>query len=130
MSLQTPIPDDSQITLAVTLPDDAELKQSIDMGASLDRDGGQDLVATGTTWVANFDRLGVQVTLDDPNVDNLDTFKSTVEDGGDGGTVVIGNETVTINAGESLEDIATDSTGTLSLLDPAGSATYDGALAN
>ncbi|MEC8647016.1 MAG: flagellin [Candidatus Latescibacterota bacterium] len=117
--------DDSQITLAVTLPDGTELKQSIDMGASLDRDGGQNVVATGTTWVANFDRLGVQVTLVGPNVDNFNTFKSTVEDGGVGGTVVIGNETVTINAGESLENIATKLDETLSLLDPAGSATYD-----
>ena len=64
--------------------------------------------------MANFDRLGVQVTLVGPNVDFSNTFKSTVEDGGEGGTVVIGNETITINPNESLEDIATKLDETLS----------------
>ncbi len=117
--------DDNQITLSVTLPDGTELKQSIDVGATLDRDSGQNLVATGTTFVANFDRLGMQITLVGPNVDFIDTFKSSVADGGDGGTVVIGNETVTINAGESLEDIATKLNEALSSLTPAGWARYN-----
>ena len=117
--------DDNQITLAVTLPDGTELKQSIDVGATLDRDAGENLVATGTTFVANFDRLGVQVTLVGPNVDFSNTFKSTVEDGGEGGTVVIGNETITINPNESLEDIATKLNDTLAALSPPGSATFD-----
>ena len=94
--------DDGQITLSVTLPDGTELKQSIDMGTSLDRDNDQNVVATGTTWVANFDRLGVQVTLIGPNVDFVDTFKSPIENGGAGGSVVIGNETIEITAAESV----------------------------
>ena len=117
--------DDSQITLSVTLPNGTELKQSIDMGTSLDRDNGQNVVATGTTWVANFDRLGVQVTLIGPSVDFVDTFKSPIENGGDGGSVVIGNETVEITAGESVESIATKLNDVLSALDPAGSAEYN-----
>lgn len=117
--------DDNQITLTVALPDGTELKQSIDMGASLDRDDGQNMVATGTTCVANFDRLGVQVTIQGPNIDDANTYRSTVEDGGDGGAVVIGNETVTISAGQSLEDIATKLNETLSSLTPAGSAEYN-----
>ncbi|MBT7551588.1 MAG: hypothetical protein HN611_23225, partial [Gemmatimonadetes bacterium] len=43
--------DDNQITLAVTRADGTELKQSIDVGATLDRDGTSNLVATGTTFV-------------------------------------------------------------------------------
>ena len=121
--------DDNQITLGVTLADGTELKQSIDVGATLDRDGGKNLVATGTTFVANFDRLGVQVTLVGPNVDTLNnTFKSAVADGGAGGAVVIGNETVTIPAGESLANIADSLNTALSTLTPAGSARFDSAL--
>lgn len=118
--------DDNQITLGVTLADGTELKQSIDVGATLDRDSGNNLVATGTTFVANFDRLGVQVTLLGPNVDTANnTFKSSVADGGTGGTVVIGNETVTIGANESLSDIADSLNAALSGLTPAGSARFD-----
>ncbi len=117
--------EDNQISLSVTLPDGTELKQSIDVGATLDRDAGQNLVATGTTFVANFDRLGMQITLVGPNVDFIDTYKSSVADGGDGGTVVIGNETVTIDPGESLEGIATKLNEALGGLTPAGWARYN-----
>jgi flagellin len=121
--------DDNQITLGVTLADGTELKQSIDVGATLDRDSGKNLVATGTTFVANFDRLGVQVTLVGPNVDTANnTFKSSVADGGTGGSVVIGNQTVSIPAGESLTNIADSLNTALAGLTPAGSATYNAEL--
>jgi flagellin len=121
--------DDNQITLGVTLADGTELKQSIDVGATLDRDSGKNLVATGTTFVANFDRLGVQVTLVGPNVDTANnTFKSSVVDGGTGGSVVIGNQTVSIPAGESLANIADSLNTALAGLTPAGSATYNAEL--
>jgi flagellin len=121
--------DDNQITLGVTLADGTELKQSIDVGATLDRDSGKNLVATGTTFVANFDRLGVQVTLVGPNVDTVNnTFKSSVADGGTGGSVVIGNQTVSIPAGESLTNIADSLNTALAGLTPAGSARYDAEL--
>ena len=37
--------------------------QTIDLGAALDTDAGGGLVATGSSIIANFDRLGVQLTL-------------------------------------------------------------------
>ena len=54
---------DNQITLRIALPDGTELSQSIDVGSALDRDNNQNLVASGTTFVANFDRLGMQIIL-------------------------------------------------------------------
>jgi flagellin len=121
--------EDNQITLEVMLADGTELKQSIDVGPTLDRDGNDNigLVATGTTFVANFDRMGVQVTLVGPNVDGGTTFKSTVG-GVSGGYLEIGAETININPGESLDDIATTLDEVLSELDPAGSARYDATL--
>ncbi len=121
--------DDNQITLAVTLADGTELKQSIDIGAILDRDGNRNLVATGTTFVANFDRIGVNVTVVGPTVDtDSTTLKSTVVNAGAGGYLEIGNETVTIRANETLANIATSLNATLSAQTPAGSATYNTAL--
>ncbi len=121
--------DDNQISLSVTLPDGTQLQQSIDVGSTLDRDNGQNLVATGTTFTANFDRLGVQVTLVGPGVDSAsNTLKTSVANGGEGGTVVIGNETVTIAAGATLDEIATSLDAVLSGLTPAGSATFDATL--
>jgi flagellin len=118
--------DDNQITLGVTLADGTELKQSIDVGATLDRDGGVNMVATGTTFVANFDRLGVQITLVGPNVDTgSNTLKSAVTDGGAGGIVEIGLEKVTIPAGESLTNIADLLNAELSVLTPPGFARFD-----
>ena len=120
--------DDNQITLSVTRADGTTLQQSIDVGATLDRDDNKNLVASGTTFVANFDRMGVQVTLVGPNVDTTSTtLKSTVTDGGTGGSVVIGNQTVTIPANESLSNIATTLNTTLSALSPPGSATFNSA---
>jgi len=119
--------DDNQITLSITLPDGTEMKQSIDVGASLDRDQGKNLVATGTTFVANFDRLGVQVTLVGPGVDTESTaLKTQVADGGTGGNILIaGSEVVTIPAGSTLANIATSLNAVMTTLTPAGSATYD-----
>ena len=121
--------DDNQITLAVTRADGTELKQSIDVGATLDRDGTSNLVATGTTFVANFDRMGVQVTVVGPTVDtNSTTLKSTVANAGTGGFLEIGNEGVTIPANETLANIATSLNTVLSAQTPAGSASYNAAL--
>ena len=121
--------DDNQITLGVILADGTELKQSIDVGSTLDRDGTSNLVATGTTFVANFDRMGVQVTMVGPTVDTTsNTFKTSVANGGAGGSVVIGNQTVTIPANETLPNIATSLNTALATLTPPGSATYDAAL--
>lgn len=53
--------EDNQITLERVADDGTVLSQSIDVGTSLDvDDDGQFLVATGSNFVANFDRLGIQ----------------------------------------------------------------------
>lgn len=119
---------DNQITLSVTLPDGRQLSQTIDAGATLDREGTTNLVATGTTFIANFDRLGVQMTLVGPGVDNGDTLRSTSPNGGDGGTVVINDQVVNIAPNANLADIATDLNNVLSILDPTGSAEFNPAL--
>jgi flagellin len=120
---------DNQVTLAVVLADGTTLNQSIDMGSSLDRDGNTNMVATGTTFVANFDRLGVQITLVGPGVDGeATTLTTSVTDGGPGGGIVIGDEAVTIPADASLSEIATRLDGTLSTLTPPGSARFNEAL--
>ena len=115
--------DDNQISLSVTLPDGTELSQSIDVGSTLDRDAGENLVATGTTFVANFDRLGIQVTLVGPGADsNSTTFRSTSANAGDGGAVIVADEAVTIPPGESLENVASTLHTVLDGLTPPGSA--------
>ena len=64
-------PDDNKITLSVAQIDGTVIEQTIDVGSTLDRsDLGVNLVATGTTFIANFDRLGVQVTLAGDGVRN------------------------------------------------------------
>lgn len=107
--------DDNQISLSVTLPDGTGLSQSIDVGSPLDRDAGENLVATGTTFVANFDRLGLQITLVGPGADSdSTTLRSQAADGGAGGSVIIGDQAVAVGAGEALETVATNLNTTLS----------------
>jgi flagellin len=120
--------DDNQISLGITLADGTELKQGIDVGQALDRDGGVNMVATGTTFIANFDRLGVQITLVGPDVyTGSNTLKSTVTGGGAGGIIEIGggSKDVTIPAGASLTNIADLLNAELSVLNPPGSASFD-----
>lgn len=50
--------NDNQITLG-----NGVATQTIDLGPSLDLDGAGGVVATGSAIVANFDRLGIQLTL-------------------------------------------------------------------
>lgn len=118
--------DDNQISLSITLDDGTQLSQSIDVGSTLDRSVGTNLVATGTTFLANFDRLGVQVTMVGPGVDKSSTtLKSQVADGGTGGTIIVGNQTVTVPAGETLANIATILNTVLAGLTTPGSAVFD-----
>ncbi len=118
---------DNQITLSITLPDGTELSQSIDVGTSLDRDNDQNLVATGTTFLANFDRLGVQVTLVGPEVDKDSTaLRSSAADAGDGGQIVIDNsQSIEIAPGDSLASVADQLNTVLTGLTPPGSAVFD-----
>ena len=120
---------DNQITLSVTLDDGTTLSQSIDVGSALDRDNGQNLVATGTTFLANFDRLGVQVTLVGPKVDtSTDALRSTTADAGVGGSFIVAGQAVTLAAGDTLANVASELHTVLTGLTPPGSATYDATL--
>ncbi len=120
---------DNQITLSVTRPDGTVLSQSIDMGSGLDRDNGENLVASGTTFLASFDRLGIEITLAGPLVDrNSTTLKSNVVDGGIGGTIVIDEETITVAPNATLADIAVDLNTVLETFTPPGSAVLNTAL--
>ena len=75
-------PGDNQITLGNGIA-----TQTIDIGTILDSGG---LVATGTTAVANFDRLGVILTLDDRYQDgDLDAANLLVTNG-TGGSFQVG----------------------------------------
>lgn len=120
---------DNQITLSITLEDGTVLSQSIDVGASLDRDNGQNLVATGTTFLANFDRLGVQVTLVGPGVDrDTEALRSTTADAGTGGSFIIDDQAIDITAADTLENVASQLHTVLTGLTPPGSAVYDAVL--
>jgi len=72
---------DSQITLG-----NGVVTQTIDVGQILDSNGG---IATGTTAVANFDRLGIQVTLAGHNVSNA---TGSYVDGDLNGQTIVVNE--------------------------------------
>ncbi len=118
--------EDNQIMLSITLDDGTQLSQSIDVGSSLDRSEGTNLVATGTTFLANFDRLGVQVTMLGPEVDKTSTtLKAQVTDGGAGGNIVIDGEAFPISPGESLANIAARMNTMLEGLTPPGFAVFD-----
>ncbi|MCC7260912.1 MAG: hypothetical protein IT369_00180 [Candidatus Latescibacteria bacterium] len=120
---------DNQITLSVTLDDGTTLSQSIDVGSALDRDNCQNLVATGTTFLANFDRLGVQVTLVGPKVDtSTEALRSTTADSGVGGSFIVAGQAVTLAAGDTLANVASELHTVLTGLTPPGSATYDATL--
>jgi flagellin len=123
---------DNQVTLSIVLENGTELKQSIDIGTTLDRDGDSNLVATGTTFVANFDRLGVQVTLIGPRVDmTSNTLKSSADlpapptAAGIAGTIIVGNQVVDIVDSDNLQEIADILDAKLQLLSPPGFARYD-----
>ena len=76
---------DRQITLG-----NGVATQTIDIGSILDQDGVGGVVATGTTVVANFDRLGIILTLDDRYRDG-DLDGETIQiDQGTGGSFQVG----------------------------------------
>jgi flagellin len=101
---------DNQITLSIDLPDGTRTEQSIDMGAALDVDNGKNLVASGTTFVANFDRLGVQVILVGPEVSGGVTRKLIAPPTTDGVITLENTESgatdsVSVTAGQTLASI-------------------------
>ena len=121
---------DNQVTLSLDLPDGTRLEQSIDMGTNLDEDGGKNLVATGTTFVANFDRLGVQVILAGPEVSSGTTFKLLAPTAVDG-VITLENPdsgvtaSVSVTAGQTLASIQTELNTKLAALDSDSFARID-----
>jgi flagellin len=76
---------DRQITLG-----NGTITQTIDIGSILDQDAVGGVVASGTTAVANFDRLGLIMTLDERYRDG-DLDGQTIQiDGGTGGSFQVG----------------------------------------
>ena len=121
---------DNQVTLAIDLPDGTRLEQSIDMGAALDTDNGKNLVATGTTFVANFDRLGVQVILSGPEVSSGTTSKLIAPPAVDGVITLENQESkatdsVTVTAGQTLASIQAELNTKLAALDSDAFARID-----
>jgi flagellin len=121
---------DNQVTLSLDLPDGTRLEQSIDMGTNLDEDGGKNLVATGTTFVANFDRLGVQVILAGPEVSSGTTSKLLAPTAVDG-VITLENPdsgdtaSVSVTAGQTLASIQTELNTKLAALDSDSFARID-----
>lgn len=121
---------DNQLTLSIDLPDGTRLEQSVDMGAALDLDGGRNLVATGTTFVANFDRLGVQIILVGQDVSSGTTSKLTQVPTTDGVITLENTESgdtdsVSVTAGQTLASIQTELDAKLKALDPDAFARID-----
>ena len=123
---------DNQINLEITLDDGTKMEQSIDIGQAMDLDNGKNLVATGTTFVGNFDRLGVQLNLVGPGVNDQNTWKLSAPptEGGSINLVTHNEEAcdpqcITIEAGESLESIKDKLDTALKEIDPQAFARID-----
>lgn len=116
--------DDNQISLSVTHQDGTVQSQTIDIGSMLDRHDGQNLVATGSTLVANFDRLGLSVTLMGEGVDITGLRKTSVGDTGEGGTLIVGGSSVNLDPNTPLEEAATILNDVFKDLNPPGSAVF------
>ena len=123
---------DNQITLSIALDDGTRLEQSIDVGSALDTDGTKNLVATGTTFTANFDRLGLQVIMVGAGVDQGTTLKSTVPAAANEGNIILGSGdesvSVAVAAGQDLATTAAAIDTAIKTLDANASATFDATL--
>ena len=71
--------------------------QTIDIGSILDQDSVGGVVATGTTAVANFDRLGIQLTLDGRYRDGDLNAQTLVINSGIGGSFQVGPDNKTVD---------------------------------
>ena len=91
-------PTDNQITLGNGIT-----TQTIDIGTILDSGG---VVATGTTAVANFDRVGLLLTLDDRYTDGDLDGATLVVGGGTGGSFQVGPDNKVVDRIEfGLDDM-------------------------
>ena len=77
--------DDREITLG-----NGVITQTIDIGPALDADAVGGVVATGSSIIANFDRLGILITLDDRFRDGGLNNTTLQIDAGTGGSFQIG----------------------------------------
>jgi flagellin len=110
---------DNEITLG-----NGVTTQTIDLGTSLDNDAAGGVVATGSSIVANFDRLGIQLTLsgqrnagqfapasDGYRDGELDGLQLVVE-GNNGGTIQVGADASAIDRIElTVSDMSSGATG-------------------
>ena len=123
---------DNQITLSIQLADGTSLSQTIDVGTALDRDGSRNLVATGTTFVANFDRLGMQVILSGAGVSPATTLRSTVSAVRTDGNLIVGTGdnaiSVPVTTADDLTTVAAALDAALKAINPPGFAVFDARL--
>jgi flagellin len=110
---------DNEITLG-----NGVTTQTIDLGAALDSDAAGGVVATNSSIVANFDRLGIQLTLSgqknagqfSPATDGyrdgeLDGLQLVV-DGNNGGTIQVGADARAVDRIElTVADMSSGTTG-------------------
>lgn len=78
-------PNDNQITVG-----NGVATQTIDIGSILDNDGAGGVVASGTTAMANFDRVGILLSLDDRYRDGDLDGATIVVEGRTGGSFQVG----------------------------------------
>jgi flagellin len=98
--------DDNQITLGNGL-----VTQTIDIGSALDNDAIGGVVATGTTAVANFDRVGVILTLGDAYRDGDLDGETIVVNSSTGGSFQVGPDNKVVDRIEfGLDDMRASGT--------------------
>lgn len=94
-------PTDNQITVG-----NGVATQTIDIGSILDNDAVGGVVATGTTAVANFDRLGVILNLDSRYRDGDLDGQTIVVENGTGGSFQVGPDNKVVDRIEfGLDDM-------------------------
>ena len=94
-------PTDNQITVG-----NGVATQTIDIGSILDNDAIGGVVATGTTAVANFDRLGVILNLDSRYRDGDLDGQTIVVENGTGGSFQVGPDNKVVDRIEfGLDDM-------------------------
>ena len=99
-------PNDNQITLG-----NGVATQTIDIGSILDSDAAGGVVATGTSAVANFDRLGVILTLGDRYRDGDLDGETIVVTNGTGGSFQVGPDNKVVDRIEfGLDDMRASGT--------------------
>jgi flagellin len=102
--------------------------QTVDLGAALVNRGTGTGVATGSSIVVNFDRMGISITLDDTYTDGeLSGLGFIVQGSVSGGTIQVGPKNSTSNQLTISVDNITTTGGVLAFLDTTSVQTITGA---